>query len=151
MCLLCKDNNSEGGLLFCVWAEKKIINKKHFLFEQRKMASYSDNESFDDYFAQIANRSGGIDQLLNSFFGFLHRKTDFYVEFPPGTASKMGFPIGAAEKLVQRAFKQYPMKQLEISTKGSSVADELSISTQKVSSGTAETKVMPRITEDGKV
>lgn len=55
---------------------------------------------FDDVFLGLAQQHGGIQPLLNSFFGFLHRRTDFYVQFPEGTRASMGFPPGAAEKMV---------------------------------------------------
>jgi hypothetical protein len=55
---------------------------------------------YDDFFLQIAGRAGGISPLLNAFFGFLHRKTDFYTQYEPGTRATMGFPPGIAEKMV---------------------------------------------------
>ncbi len=59
---------------------------------------------------QIAAQSTGIDELLTSFFGFLNRKTDFYVEIPAKTTSTMGFPEGIAERKVLDAFKRYPFR-----------------------------------------
>lgn len=72
-------------------------------------------QTFDQYFGEIAQRSGSIEQLLHNFFGFLHRRTDFYVEVKQNqreNSSKfsMGFPEGVAESLVLKAFHQYPMK-----------------------------------------
>lgn len=57
-------------------------------------------EPFDDIFLQVAGRAGGIQPLLDSFFGFLSRKTDFYVQFEPNVRAKMGFAPGVAEKMV---------------------------------------------------
>ena len=52
----------------------------------------TDDEESDYYFTQIAQKKGGIDPLLRSFFSFLHRKTDFYVEYGPNDpAAKMVF------------------------------------------------------------
>ena len=58
--------------------------------------------SFDDVFTQVAGRLGGIQPLLDTFFGFLCRKTDFYVQFDPAVHknANMGFPPGVAEKMV---------------------------------------------------
>ena len=57
-------------------------------------------EPFDEIFMQVAGRAGGIQPLLDSFFGFLSRKTDFYVQFEPNIKAKMGFPRGIAERMV---------------------------------------------------
>lgn len=74
--------------------------------------------SLEELFAQAANRAGGIENLLDEFFGFLHRRTDFYVEIDkddiPAAASspqfRMGFLKGRAEQIVNRSFKKYPFK-----------------------------------------
>lgn len=62
---------------------------------------------FDDVLLGLASRLGGIEPLLKTFFSFLHRKTDFYVEadFTPGSppGPSMGFPPGAAEKIVSNS------------------------------------------------
>jgi len=50
----------------------------------------------DEMLMQITQRSGeGVDGLLNSVFGFLQRRTDFFYEAEPG--DKMGFPPTIAE------------------------------------------------------
>lgn len=41
------------------------------------MASPMDDERFDGMYISMAQQLGGIDPLLDSFFGFLRRKTDF--------------------------------------------------------------------------
>jgi len=38
---------------------------------------------YDEVFAQVAGRLGGLDPFLDAFFSFLHRRTDFYIEFDP--------------------------------------------------------------------
>jgi hypothetical protein len=58
------------------------------------------HEPFDDIFLQVAGRAGGIQPLLDSFFGFLSRKTDFYVQYDPNVRARMGFAPGAAERMV---------------------------------------------------
>ena len=68
------------------------------------MASAGDMEKFDEVLLNIAGQLGGIEPLLNTFFWFLHRKTDFYVEFAAGTTNaKMGFPPGVAEGMLLKA------------------------------------------------
>mmetsp|Transcript_20654 Transcript_20654/g.43038 ORF Transcript_20654/g.43038 Transcript_20654/m.43038 type:complete len:85 (-) Transcript_20654:90-344(-) len=72
----------------------------------------------DPLFMQIAQRSGSLPVLLEEFFSFLHRSTDFYVvgdveEFRKKTAT-MGFPPGEAERLLLDAFKKFPMKKLKV-------------------------------------
>ena len=57
----------------------------------------------------FAQRAGNLDSLLTSFFGFLHRKTDLYIE-QHGDAFAMGFRAGEAEAKVLQAFRRFPMK-----------------------------------------
>ena len=53
--------------------------------------------SFDGMYMNMAQGMGGIDPLMDSFFGFLRRKTDFF----SGAASE-----GAAQEQVIKAFKK---------------------------------------------
>lgn len=71
--------------------------------------------SFDEIFTQVAGRLGGIQPLLDNFFGFLCRKTDFYVQFDPKKTKQahMGFPPGVAESMVLNSFKKYPFRELD--------------------------------------
>ena len=69
------------------------------------------NERYDDVFMGLAQQHGGIQPLLQSFFGFLHRRTDFYVEFPAGSQASMGFPPGRAEKMVRLVYNFYLHQQ----------------------------------------
>ena len=72
-------------------------------------------QQFDDMLMSLAQHHADIPSLLRTFFGFLHRKTDFYVEMThPG--EKMGFPRGAAEKMVVEAFHQFEMKQQQFTS-----------------------------------
>ena len=56
----------------------------------------------DEVLMMLASKNGGIEPLLHTFFSFLHRKTDFYIEIPrqPGLHAKMGFHPGAAEAML---------------------------------------------------
>jgi len=56
-----------------------------------------DDERFDGMFMNVASTAGGIDPLLDSFFGFLRRKTDFFTGAADG---------GQAERKVLEAFKK---------------------------------------------
>eukprot|EP00501_MAST-03F_sp_TOSAG23-6_P001036 GSMAST32.ASY1.ANO1.1078.1 assembled CDS len=64
---------------------------------------------YDDVLLGIAQQQGGIEPLLETFFSFLHRRTDFYVVQPPGGAN-MGFPPGVAESLLLRSFRKLHLK-----------------------------------------
>jgi hypothetical protein len=94
-------------------------------------------------FGEIAQRCGSIEGLLDEFFGFLNRRTDFYVEFDPtvndsGTKEvnnakkfSMGFPKDTAEAIVLKSFHKYPMKRYEDMIKsnnpsGSTTASKMS-------------------------
>ena len=76
-------------------------------------------ERFDQYYLSIAQEVGGIEGLLQSFFSFLYRRTDFYVECDPG--DKMGFPPGLNKKMVmtilekfqKEHYKKKPKKSLD--------------------------------------
>ena len=65
------------------------------------------DSNFDDIFSEIAGRSGGLVPLFNSFFGFLARRTDFYVEADPNEPAPMGFPPGTAKKMLVSAFENH--------------------------------------------
>lgn len=71
----------------------------------------SDEQKYDEVFMQIAGQIGSIQGLLDYFFGFMHRKTDFYVQYADTIKeASMGFPIGAAERMVTKCFRKYKMK-----------------------------------------
>lgn len=52
----------------------------------------------DLLFAVTQQSAGGVQGLLDSVYGFLQRRTDFYYEAEPN--AKMGFPPGVAESMV---------------------------------------------------
>ena len=75
------------------------------------MASKMEDDKFDEVFMQIAGQIGSVQGLLDKFFGFMHRKTDFYVEYDESTVeAMMGFPRGKAEKMILNSFSKNKMK-----------------------------------------
>ncbi|XP_051268389.1 nudC domain-containing protein 3 [Dicentrarchus labrax] len=63
-------------------------------------------EMYDNALLGILQHVGNIHDFLRVYFGFLYRKTDFYRRLSsPG--EKMGFPPGAAEKMVFQTFKLF--------------------------------------------
>lgn len=74
-----------------------------------------EQEKYDEVLMQIAGQIGSVQGLLDKFFGFLHRKTDFYVEYPESCQdATMGFPVGVAQKMVLKCFKKYSMKDYKL-------------------------------------
>ena len=71
-------------------------------------------QELDQIFLAAAERAGGIQPLLTSFFGFLHRRTDFYIEHGgvKGRAYDAGFAPGQAEAMVRAAFMAPPPRPL---------------------------------------
>jgi hypothetical protein len=55
---------------------------------------------FDDVLLAVASKHDSITALLQTFFSFLHRRTDFYV-VDPNPQRPMGFAEGAAERVVR--------------------------------------------------
>ena len=62
-------------------------------------------ERFDNFYINIAREAGGIENLLDSFFSFMYRRTDFYYECEPN--DNMGFPPGIAEVMLLNIFRKY--------------------------------------------
>ena len=62
-------------------------------------------ERFDNFYINIAREAGSIENLLDSFFSFMARRTDFYYECEPN--DNMGFPPGIAEVMVVNIFRKY--------------------------------------------
>jgi len=62
------------------------------------MADASDAEKYDGVLLNIAQQSGSIDNILDIFFGFLLRKTDFYTG---------GQDDSAAEAMVMKYYKKH--------------------------------------------
>ena len=79
----------------------------------------NEDEKYDEIFMQIAGQIGSVQGLLDKFFGFMHRKTDFYVEYEMSdSTAKMGFPVGIPEKMVLNSFKKHKMKDYKVEMEG---------------------------------
>jgi hypothetical protein len=75
------------------------------------MSAVNEGEEYDEYLAQLASRIGNVEGVLQAFLGFLHRKTDFYVEYSDKEVdASYGFAKGAAENILLKAFRKFPMK-----------------------------------------
>ncbi|KAG6611329.1 Nuclear migration protein nudC-like protein [Phytophthora cinnamomi] len=123
---------------------------------------------FDALLTQLAQQHGGVESLLDSFFDFLHRKTDFYAVSSDPATHKMGFLPGQAEQKVLAAFRKYPLRSLDggdygaASKAGSSTKTETQSSTAAASTGAKQKTedraaaakktedLRPKLTEDGK-
>ena len=91
---------------------------------------------FDTLLTQLAQQHGGMESLLDSFFDFLHRKTDFYVVSNDPTRHKMGFLPGQAQQKVLEAFQKHSMKSLD-ERHGSSSAVRMGTKTEATKETTA--------------
>lgn len=117
-------------------------------------------DEYDDILAQMAGRLGGIENLLNAFFGFLHRRTDFYVhyertDFSVGVSPTMGFPKGIAQQMLITAFSKYKMKYYPTSTETQPLPAQKGLVVADIDvGGKANAKALPselyRLTDEGK-
>jgi hypothetical protein len=62
-------------------------------------------EESDRLLLELAQRSKGLEPMLDAVFSFLKRKTDLYVE--QGQGDSVGFPPGQARKIVLRCFDKF--------------------------------------------
>ncbi len=85
---------------------------------QPRKLSPNEQEAWDAPYIALAQKSNGdLRLLLQSFFSFLHRKTDFYYAHNPEDVQqkinvKMGFKEGDAEKLLLASFRQFPLRRM---------------------------------------
>ncbi|XP_075230890.1 nudC domain-containing protein 3 [Lycorma delicatula] len=72
---------------------------------------------YDDLIARILEEEREIYPFLDVIFGFLWRRTDFFVIKKEG--GKLGFPPGGAEKIVQFIFRKWQNSQRIVAPKSS--------------------------------
>lgn len=60
---------------------------------------------YDDMFFMIAQDLGSIQSIMNEFFAFLKRRTDFFVLSNPG--DKVGFLPGQSESIIWNIYKHH--------------------------------------------
>ncbi|CAI5746153.1 unnamed protein product [Peronospora destructor] len=112
---------------------------------------------FDMLLTELAQQHGGAESLLDSFFEFLHRKTDFYVVSKDPERHKMGFLPGQAQQKVLKAFQKYPMKSLD-GNNSSNVAAKMEgdvtidrvVSAATTGEASIGAKNEPKLTDEGK-
>lgn len=116
-------------------APKRIHNMSKF-HKDGVIEDESATLMFDDMFAMIASKTNGIEHLLDLFFNFLKRKTDFYIDYDNTNIKdticsnemsikyKMGFPKGIAEKLLLKSFRKYPYVDYFTAMKQSQHSDD---------------------------
>ena len=91
-------------------------------------------EPYDEILTELAGRIGSVNGLLETFFSFLHRKTDFYVQFEEKDVNAtMGFSKGVAEAMVLQSFRKYKIKNYA----------EYSLPAPATSSGSKTNKISP--------
>ena len=81
----------------------KLVNLAHSRSEEMAEAKIVRQDAL---FRRVAAEQGNIMTLLDSFFGFLKRNTDFYI-VNDDPASTAGFPRGTAERLTLKAFRKH--------------------------------------------
>jgi len=74
----------------------------------------SEDEKFDGIFLGLAQQHGGVPELLDSFFSFLGRKTDFFI----GGSSQQ------AKEVLENAFRKHEQRALDLLKKKQRAEEE---------------------------
>jgi len=64
----------------------------------------------DERLFEVLKECRTLPNFLDSIFGFLYRRTDFYIESTPNNASPVGLPKDCAESLVKDKFFKWKMQ-----------------------------------------
>ena len=89
-------------------------------------SSYTKEDRFDSAYLAIANNCDGLDEIFDSFFSFLRRKTDTFS--PPGGISQL------KEKMNEYIDYHYALKQKENSNLKKAVVNSTKKTDQSISS-----------------
>jgi hypothetical protein len=108
-------------------------------------------ERYDEMFSEMAGRLGGLPPMMDAFFGFLARRTDFYVVADPASPAPMGFPAGFAKKALLQSFDKYTFRDYKdtehfnksSSGSGSNSSNSSSSNTSSSDAGKKSTAVTP--------
>jgi len=105
---------------------------------------------FEAPLIQLAQLSrGAMRKLLTAFFGFLHRRTDFYCissstpSDAGGDSKQVGFQEGDAEKLLLAAFRQFPLRKIPLQQPSSTETTKKSSSAPNPTKTTSTTTTTP--------
>ena len=79
---------------------------------------FEDDERFDGLYMNVAQTARGIDPLLDTVFGFLRRKTDFFAG-PPGADADKGTELAMekVQQVMEKHVKRYQAEHAAKSTK----------------------------------
>ncbi|DBA04562.1 TPA: hypothetical protein N0F65_011110 [Lagenidium giganteum] len=92
----------------------------------------------DQLLMALTARHQSIEALLDTFFEFLHRKTDLYVVTKDPALRKMGFLPGEAERRVLAAFRKLPLKPIDVDAR-----DAAHATTTATATASAKPKAKP--------
>nr|CAB3264482.1 nudC domain-containing protein 3-like [Phallusia mammillata] len=73
-------------------------------------------QAYDNTLLGILQNEAGLEPFLDVVFGFLSRRTDFY-QIMTEPKQRYGFPVGVAEKLVEKYFRKYQSVVVEAQSK----------------------------------
>jgi CS domain/N-terminal conserved domain of Nudc. len=83
-----------------------IYNSAHILSTMSNSNGDGDDPRFDGLYMNVAQTTHGIEPLLDSVFGFLRRKTDFFAG-PPGATDGPAAAIAKVHEVVQKHAERY--------------------------------------------
>ncbi|CAH0475324.1 unnamed protein product [Peronospora belbahrii] len=112
---------------------------------------------FDALLTQLAQQHGSVESLLDTFFDFLHRKTDFYAVSKDPERHKMGFLPGQAQQKVLKVFQKYSITRLDecnttnVTEKIKQTMTNVSVPTARAAEASIAAKKEPKVTEEGKL
>jgi len=84
-----------------------------------------ENQQYDNLLLSFAQQCGNVDEILDNFFGFMLRKTDFFTGADDSTArTKVLSSLAKFEKLAERARQQQAAKNKAVDEEKKRKAEE---------------------------